>query len=530
MTTTFTQECSMKPRGYQEKGTEVLKSYLKFPHRHPLFAVPTGGGKSLMIADAIKAIKEFNPDAKIVAISHVMEILDQNRTRIEAHLGRNIGVVSSGLGLRRMDDVMVAGIQSVWRIAEKFKDYTHIIIDEAHSISKTEGTMYQTFFDACPKAQRIGYTATPFRLGDGYIYGKDKQFTELAYDLTTSQAFVNLQTQGYLCKLTSKGTATKLDVDGLKVLAGDFSEKEMSRKFDKLQITNKAVDEIILKGADRKKWLIFAIDIDHAEHITEVLLRKGISANLVHSKMIGDRKNVLDGYKQGKYRAIVNVNVLTTGFDDPSIDLIALLRPTQSPVIHIQTIGRGLRIADGKSDCLILDFAGNVARLGPINDVSIKEKGKGAKGTEPIMKECPQCSTMCYTSVRKCPDCGHEFVFKVSLTESAALDKIISGGEKEESFHNVSSVTYTKVDRAGTPSMIKVTYLCGLKTFNEWVCVEHTGYAKTRADHWIKFRGGYKCHTAEEAIAICPTLKKPTRIRTVKKGKFAVVEECFFGS
>lgn len=514
-------------RDYQAKGGEVLQKYLKYPHRHPLFAIPTGGGKTIMIADAIKVIKAHNPQAKIVVLSHVMEILDQNRSTIEEYLGRPVGVVSSGLGLNRISDVTIAGIQSVWRKADSFSKYEYAIIDEAHSISKEDGTMYDTFFSA-GKHQRIGYTATPFRLGDGYIFGANKQFTELAYDLTTAEAFVNLVQQGYLCPLVMKGTQLKLETDDLKIKAGDFSEKDMSNKFDKLSITNRAIEEIIERGADRKKWLIFAIDIDHAEHITEALLRKGIMSNVVHSKMGDSRRRVINDYKTGKYRALVNVNVLTTGFDDPSIDLIALLRPTQSPVIHIQTIGRGLRVSDDKPNCLVLDFAGNVSRLGPINDVLIKEKGKGAKGGDPVMKECPACSTMCYTSVKVCPDCGHQFEFKALIQSEADDSRIIAKGEKEESFHKVTSVSYTKVTRVGSPSMVKVTYLCGAKIFNEWLCVEHTGYAKTKADHWIKFRGGVKCNTVDEVLGIAHTLKKARRIRVVKKGKYPVVEESFF--
>lgn len=517
----------MKLRDYQATGTAKVVAYLKYPHRHPCVAVPTGGGKSIMIADLCRAIKEFNPDAKIIVLSHTQEILVQDHATMEKYLDRPIGMFSAGIGIRRMSDIMVGGIQSVHRLAEQFASYTHIIIDEAHSISKNEGTMYASFFEKV-KAQRIGFTATPFRLGDGLIYGQGKQFTELAYDLTSAHEFVKLVEDGYLCKLTMKGTEVKLDTDDLKILAGDFSEKDMSKKFDKSAITIKAVDELIKRGADRKKWLIFAIDINHAEHITEALLRRGVAANVVHSKMGDNRERVIHEYKAGKYRAIVNVNVLTTGFDDPSIDLIALLRPTQSPVLHVQTVGRGLRISEGKKDCLILDFAGNVSRLGPVNNITIKEKGKGAKGGEPAMKECPVCSLMVYPSVRTCPDCAHAFVFKTLITATPDDNKIIDLGEKNEAFYNVQSVHYSIVRKIGNPSLVKVTYLCGSKTFSEWLCIEHTGYAKTKADHWIKFRGGSKCHTVDEFMEQKDNLKSAIKIRVVKKGGYGVVEESYF--
>lgn len=515
-------------RDYQAKGSEVVKSYLKYPHRHPLFAVPTGGGKTLMIADAIRVIKEHDPDAKIIVLSHVQEILEQNAKAISMHLGRLPAVYSSGIGLRQISDITVAGIQSVWRIADSFSSFRYIIIDESHSISREGNSMYQNFFASC-HGQRIGYTATPFRLKDGYIYGKGMMFTELAYDLTSADSFVNLVNQGYLCKLITKGTKQKMDTSDIKIVAGDFSDKDMSKKFDKASITKAAIDELLEKASDRKKILIFAIDINHAEHITEELLRRGESANLVHSKMIGDRSEVISKYKSGGFRFLVNVNVLTTGFDDPAIDCIALLRPTQSPVIHIQTIGRGLRVHPDKSSCLILDFAGNISRIGPINDVKIRKPGKGAKGIEPAMKECPKCLDLVFPAVRECPSCGHKFEFKTKLASEADEDaNVISEGKKKETEYAVNSVSYQIVKKIGAPNMIKVSYLCGAKIFNEWICLEHTGYAKTKADHWVKYRGGSICNTVEDFMAQKESLKIAKRIKVVYKGAFAVVEVSYF--
>ena len=517
----------MTPRQYQIDAVNATVSYLKYPHRHPLIAIPTGAGKTLCIAMLIGKIKEKKPDYSILVLSHVQEILDQNYKRIKEHLDRDVSLFSSGLGQKEIGDITVAGVQSIWREANRFSHVDIIIIDEAHSISTDEGTMYDVLFKAT-KAQRIGFSATPFRLRDGLIYGAGKQFTELAYDLTSADAFVGLVNAGYLSKLVTKGTKLKLDTDGIKEIGGDFSEKEMSKRFDKLTITRKAIDEIIERGHDRKKWLIFAIDISHAEHIAECLLRKGIMTNVVHSKMVCDRKTVIEDYKNGKYRAIVNVNVLTTGFDDPTIDLVALLRPTKSPVLHVQTIGRGSRVHPDKRDCLILDFAGNISRLGAINDIKIKEKGKGKTGADPVMKECPACMLLVAPAVRNCPDCGHEFTFKTLIVDEASDEEVVTTRDKSIKFYDVDAVFYQINKRQGSPSTIKVSYLCGAKTFNEWICVEHIGYAKHKANHWIKFRGGSPCDTVEEFMRIHSTLKVAKRIKVVKKGLYPIIEECYF--
>jgi len=351
-------------------------------------------------------------------------------------------------------------------------------------------------------------------------------FDELVYDLTQKEHFNRLVKQGYLCRLVTKATSLELDPEGCRTTAGDYNEKDMSLRFDRESITNEAVDEIIKAGEDRKKWLIFAIDIDHAEHIAERLIRKGIPTNVVHSKMESDRDTVIKDYKNGTYRCLVNINILTTGFDVPSVDLVGMLRPTKSPVLHVQTVGRGLRIHDGKSDCLILDFAGNTSRLGPINDVQVLKKKKG-KGGEPITKTCPDCQSIVPPVIKVCPDCGYEFQFKVNISGDHSQLDIVDEGKK---WLKVDDVTMALHDKKGSPTSVKVTYLCGHRTFNEWVCVEHNGYAKHRANHWCKVRGisDGEINRAGELITRRAELNSPLEIQVDKSGKHFVITDVRF--
>lgn len=487
-------------------------------------AIPTGGGKSYIIAEIIRRVTTMW-GVKVLVLSHVKEILEQDATSLKKFLPE-VSVYSAGLGLRQIGDVTVAGIQSCYRNPEMFKQFQIVIIDEAHRISPREGTMYQKFFDDIGEHVRIGLTATPYRLGKGYIYeGPDRIFDYIAYDLTSKDSFLQLIKDGYLCKLVTKGTRVKLETEGVRTTAGDFNEKDLAAANDKEEITNAAIEELIAAGHDRKKWLVFAIDIAHAEHIAESLMRRGIRTNVVHSKMEMDRDQVLKDYKNGKYQCIVNVNVLTTGFDDPAIDLIGILRPTKSPVLHVQTIGRGLRVHPGKPDCLVLDFAGNTARLGPINDVVLYVAKKGGKAGPPAMKECPKCLEMVYPAVRICPECKHEFVFDSALEAQYTDLDIISEGAK---WLPVTDVIYTLHAKISSPSTMKVTYLCGTKTVREWICVEHSGYAKARADHWLQYRGGKAVDTAQEAVDQKEKLARPLEILVDGRGKYPVVKDCKF--
>lgn len=523
----------IKLRHYQVGCTPAILKYIRAnPGKHPVVALPTGSGKTLCIADFIKyCVNRW--DAKILVLSHVKEILEQNHKSIESYLGCKIALNSSMLRRREVGNITVAGIQSVYRHPENFKDFRIIIIDEAHLVSTKEGTMYQKFLDGIDKYVCIGFTATPFRLGTGYIYGDSDEamFDDICYDWSSSDNFVKLVEEGFLCKLTTKRTKLEMDTTGIKLVGGDFNEKQLSDKFDRQSITNEAIKEIMAAGKNRKKWLIFAIDINHAEHIAEVLIRNGISTAPIHSKMSisgFDRKKALDGFANGKYRCVVNVNILTTGFDDPEIDLIAILRPTTSPVLHVQTLGRGSRIAEGKTDCLVLDFAGNTTRLGPINDVVgvNHKKGKGKEGGEAPCKACPECDSIVPAASRFCPDCKHEFLFEHGLSATPAEEVIIE--ENRPIWLDVNDVIYSIHANYGLTSSVKVSYVCGKNVVNEWVCVEHSGFAKAKANHWIKFRGGVPCDTVEGLMEQSKKLKKPSKILVSKKNKFNMVADAHF--
>ena len=525
----------MIPRWYQDETVDAIDEVLvNEPGEHPVAAVPTGGGKTLIIGMLIDRLLSKQPLDNILVLSHVEEILEQNYDAlVDYYDGYDIGLYSAGLKSKTISKITVAGIQSVYRKPELFKMFDYIIIDEAHLITVQGDGMYRTFLKALAHCPYIGLTATPFRLGHGYIYeGEGAIFTKLAYDLTSKENFNRLVKEGFLSRVISKTTKLKMDTDGIKHRAKEFAQDELSAKFDREEITRAAIYEILHFGKKYKKWLLFAIDIDHAENIARILREEGIETACVHSKMEGDRKEVISDIKKGKYRATVNVNVLTTGFDVPDIDFIALLRPTESPVVYVQSVGRGLRIAPGKDHCLVLDFAGNVARLGPINEVHVTQKDKTDGNGDPILKVCPDCGCYQPGAVRVCDICGHEFEFVQKITMTASTAEIVAEDVEEiEEWVKVSNVNYSIHNKAGSPSSLKVTYRVGLNSFSEWIAYDYKGYAKHKAHSWVRFRlpSDYSMPAdVSELYKASSYLMKPTEILVNLSKKFPDIKDSRF--
>jgi len=508
---------TIKPRKYQEQAIYSIFDYFyQGKEGNPLVVAPTGSGKSIMISYFCEQVNKRWPGQKILIISHVKEILQQDYNTIKDHTNLPIGLYSSGLNSKTIKNITVAGIQSIYNKPELFDQFNIIIIDEAHTIPINKNSMYRKFF-AQVTVPIIGFTASPYRLGTGYLHiGKDAFFDDIIYNIPIKL----LQDKGYLCKLTTKGTKKKLDTIKIKKTSStcDYIITELSKAFDRKRITKEIVQELLIYKDLRKKWLLFAIDIKHAEHVTRELNKNNISTGCVHSKK-KNRDKVIQRFKNNEYQALVSVAVLTTGFDAPDVDLIGLIRPTASPVLHVQIIGRGLRPSPetGKENCLILDFAGNLLRNGPIDAPIIKIQGNGSG--EPIMKECDHCYEIVHAAIKECPVCKTPFKFKHKLISNPSEREILA----IQDWHDIDDIKYFRYVGSRKIPMLKVSYFCGLRRFNEYVCVEHGGYAKHQAHFWLGNRLNYKMDTfltAQQALEISDKLKKPVKILVKEKGKY----------
>jgi len=503
-------------RDYQKKAVSKALSQKV----NTLIACPTGSGKTAILGGICKELLLKNSSTKILIVSHVQEIIKQDFEALVQFVNPDIlGIYSAGIGYRNVEQITVAGVQSIYSKG-LFTDYDYILVDEAHLIPLSGDGMYRQLVEDF-KGVVIGLTATPYRLGKGYIYGEDKIFKNMCYNLTQKDNFNKLVSDGYLSKIYAYEPKSKLNVKGIHTVAGDFSLSEMSSKFNRKSITKKCLTEILTVKNDYKKMLLFCIDIKHSEDVSDMLIEMGISCKAVHSKMKG-RDLVIDELRTGKIKAITNVDVLTTGFDDPEIDLIVLLRPTKSPVVHVQTIGRGLRVSPGKKHCLVMDFAGNTKRLGPINDIVPYVAKKGGKG-EPIVKTCPKCSAMFHPSVKVCDICGHVFQFKTELSTGNSGTTIMKSNSSIPICYDVKSVSYSRHAPIMRINSVLVTYntkKIGL-SFREWVCVEHQGYAKRMATVWLRKRGVvYPINTVDEFLSKTKSFYIPKSIIIKKDGLY----------
>lgn len=507
-------------RQYQVEAADSWFQDIKVPGRNPVIAVPTGGGKTVILGKLIKKYLSEFPYNRVTVLSHTQDILEQDHAALcEFFPDMPIGLYSSGLGVKDKQQLTVAGIQTAYRNVKEFEWDALFIVDEAHTVNTKDKGMYRTLLNN-PHATVGGMSATVFRTGHGYIYeGEESLFNYLSYDLTSMDNYNKLVEDGYLTKLITLGTDLNLDVSEARTSAGDYNLKDLSELCDKKSITEEAIDETIrIADKDYVKWLVFAIDIKHADNITELLVDKGIKAKVLHSKNADHRREVVDEFKNGDLTALVSVGMITTGFDAPNVDLVVMLRPTKSPILHVQMIGRGGRSAKGKDHCLVLDFSENIKRLGPINDIKVfgsngRKKGKhNSKVTSVQAKECPECRVLSHISATVCSICGYRFVpEKINSKATTAAVVAQRGDDSPIQWMNVHHVQYSIHSKIGSPDSLLVIYHTDDTRVKEWVCFNHGGYARTKALWWAKFRG-YECGDTEEAFINSSEFKTPKRV------------------
>ncbi|CCD94635.1 Helicase, C-terminal:Type III restriction enzyme, res subunit:DEAD/DEAH box helicase [Bradyrhizobium sp. ORS 375] len=496
-------------RYYQRDAINAVYDYwTKKPDGNPLIVIPTGGGKSPVLGTITEEMIGFEPQTRIVMATHVSELIEQNYAELMGLWPfAPAGIFSAGL--RRRDahsQIIFGGIQTMWRHADRIGHVDLLIIDEAHMLPPDAETMYGKFIAALkrinPRLLILGLTATPYRTNSGMLTdGDDAMFDAIVYEISIRE----LIEKGFLCPLVSKATATAktmVDLSKLRRAGGEFTDKSLKAVFDKSEVTEAAVDEIIGFASSnerpRKSWLLFCAGVEHALHVRDAIRARGYSSETIHGGTDkGERTDILEALKAGKLTSVTNFGVLTTGTNIKRIDLIALLRATDSTQLYVQMCGRGTRllgdtieesIRNGKEDCLVLDFGGNVRRHGPIDCVQIKKPGKGA-GEAPV-KECPQCHSLIFAGLSECPDCGHKFERdpEKNIKQTADVTPIMSTSKPD--WVPVKRRTFFRHDKPGGTPSIRVEYLCGSVSHKEWICPEHQGFARVKFEKWWRQHTG----------------------------------------
>jgi len=518
-------------RPYQEKAVQSFFDYWNVADGNPLVTAPVGAGKSLILAEFIKRACDLYPGTRIIVLSHVKELLVQDAEELVCQWPHApFGFYSAGLGRRDTHaQIIFAGIQSIHNKANTIGIVDLVLVDEAHLVSPTQSTMYRKFFQDLlkinPKLKVAGVTGTPFRAVSGYLTeGKNAIFTDIVFEIP----ILYLIEEGYLSPVITPDVSTVMDTSGVGKIAGDFIPGQLEKAVDKKDITISCVNEIVQHGADRKMWLIFCAGVSHAEHTCEEIKSRGISCEYITGKTPkAERDKIITDYKAGKIRCLVNVAVLTTGFNAPGIDLLAFMRPTRSPVLYVQCCGRGMRTAQGKTDCLVLDFGGVVKALGPIDSLTVPKPSNG-NGDAPL-KQCPECLSINHAAVRVCFDCGYEWPEPDPKVEAKSSRAAILSSQIESVWHDVRDVTYRIQKKKGKPDSIKVSYITGLVPVCEWVCPEHKGYAHVFFyKWWISSTQTAVPKTTNEALERIGERPKPSRILVRPAGKYQDILEYDF--
>ncbi|MDQ7730798.1 DEAD/DEAH box helicase [Halomonas sp. SpR8] len=382
-------------RSYQREAVKRVVVYFRASSEPALVVLPTGSGKSLVIAELARLAR-----GRVLVLAHVRELVEQNHAKYQAY-GLKADIFSAGLKRKEASRQVVFGsVQSVVRNLDSFNDanFTLLVIDESHRVSLNEDASYRQVIEHLrqhnPQLKILGLTATPYRLGQGFIYyrhhhgmvrGSEESFFR---DCVFEQPLRLMVKQGYLAAPKRLDMAVEgYDFSALKpASSGLFQEAELNRVVAGSRATPGIIGQIVERAHDRQGVMIFAATVAHAEEIVGYLPASQ-AALITGATPSQQRMALIDAFKARELKYLVNVAVLTTGFDAPHVDLIAILRPTESVSLYQQMIGRGLRLSPGKSDCLILDYAGNPW------DIFAPEVGepKPDSDSEPVQVECPAC-------------------------------------------------------------------------------------------------------------------------------------------
>ena len=536
----------IKLRSYKEeaviKAINFFKS-IKDSSRNPIEVLPTGSGKSIIAAEIFKRLAVF-PENKFMLLTHSSALVKQNTEKIKLLCQRSsIGIYSAALGAKdTKQDIICGTVQSVYKALKKnakaFGSRALLIIDEAHLLSSKDNSMYRVAINALkeanPNIRVLGLSATPYRLDCGLLTDQeDAIFTDICFDLSNEMPL--LIEQGYLAPLDTLPSPLKhgFDLSKVKVIGGDFKGSELDNIFKQESMLNEACDIMIAQGKERKAWLVFVSGIASAMGVSKLLNQRGISCEPVHSKRSKEENTAaINDFRKGILKCLVSADKLTTGFDVPKVDFIGMLRPTMSPSLHVQMLGRGMRPYAGKDNCLVLDFVQNLQRLGPVNNPSIPDP----KNTESLKEEtvklsdaahmvkCSHCGCSYNAASYICPDCG---VLRMSIPELIDLKDLSSGiaidYTKGSSRHKVLNMVPMLHKAKSGRDCIKLDFVCQ-GTFKPYHILAFLNFDLEGLPYseacklWAMLKGGINVpKSTKEAAIRLKELKRPLEIAATRR-------------
>lgn len=554
----------MQLRWYQQQAVEAVWDYLRNKDGSPCVVLPTGSGKTPVLSELCRQVMEWG--GRTLVLAHVKELVQQAQEKL-AHFvdSANVGVYSAGLNERTTDKpIIVASIQSVYKRAEELGEFHLIVIDEAHLIPPSGTGRYRQLLESekkvSPKARLVGLTATPYRLGCGWITkdrveqlkaeseSYDRLLDAIAYEVSVDR----LISDGTLSSVVSRNARKRLDLSGVHITRGDFDEVEVEKVLNRSGVLESVCAEIVKETENRNKVVVFCNRRESARRCAKLIREyaKDYDVAVVDGETTSlDRDEIIRRFKSENgdetllgvskpLKFICNVNVLTTGFDAPNVDCVALLRPTQSLSLYQQMVGRGLRRSSDKADCLVLDYGGNIERHGPIDLPNPDALSKSSGNVKP-WRVCPACNGVINRAFPICPLCGEPLEIQskknkqdpnAKLSTKADTRSILSNQESEKVEDIVDEYEILKVDYEvhykknadDKPPTLQVRYYRGTfaRPLCEWLCVEHDGWARKRFEKWWKQKSKTEPPKSVETASLWANegaLATPLRIRTITK-------------
>jgi superfamily II DNA or RNA helicase len=391
----------LSPRWYQAEALDAIMNALSTAtNTNPLAAIVTGGGKALLAAMVAEAIAQKWPGKRVMTLAPSMELVKQNTDEAVGYLPSalvsRIGVYCAGLGMKeRMAQLTIGTPQSVARQVKRFGKIDYVLVDEAHTFNpamKTAQSIINGLRAANPLVQFVGLTATPFAMKGLKVVPLTEWglFDTKVYDLTTGRNYNRLVREGFISPVVAPSIRfPQVDTSDVKTKGGDFDEAKLA--VEAMKITRESIRIALENASDRKHFMWFAVNIEHAHMIDDALRELGESSVIIHGELEKhERVQGVEAYLKKKHRHIVSVAMLTTGFNAKFVDCIVCLRPTRSLVLWRQIVGRGLRPYPGKENVLVLDAGGNFARHGAINaDVDSGDSRNGLWECSDAVVESP---------------------------------------------------------------------------------------------------------------------------------------------